>query len=178
MKLKVKFFYRPQLKIITVNSEVEIPNTISANCAREVLSGENVLNELFERDYGTVSPNLSNHFQFAKVRLGSYQSLLPKLGYAYSWAQKICGLDFLDLQKNKESSTQLSQTTIELVIKALFRRMKARFALSEQIQSIGTNLTNLGLTYFNFFFVISRTKSYSNPPRRHRLPTFNSLKHN
>lgn len=94
-KLKVKFHYRPPLKIVTTTSSVDISNNITGNSAREVLAGESILNELVEGDFGTVSPNPSNHYLLQKVGLGSYQSLVPKLGYAYGWAQKTCGLDFL-----------------------------------------------------------------------------------
>lgn len=60
--------------------------------------GESIVGELFDGDLGTDSPNPVNHYQLQKVGLGSYNSLVHQLGYAYSWAQKICGLDFLLLQ--------------------------------------------------------------------------------
>lgn len=68
---------------------------ILGNAAREVLTGDSILNELLEEDFGTSSPNPSNHYQLQKLGLGSFHNLVAKLGYAYSWAQRICGLDFL-----------------------------------------------------------------------------------
>lgn len=68
------------------------------NTAREVLMGENMISELIKDDLGTESPNPSNHYQLQKVGFTSYKAILPKLGYAYGWAQKMCGLDFLNVQ--------------------------------------------------------------------------------
>lgn len=111
--LKIKFRYYTQLKIVGVHSDVVIPNNItgrgcvycggvsfciyrfSGNTAREVLQGDSIVGELVEGDSGTDSPNPVNHYQLRKVGLNSYASVVHKLGYAYSWAQKVCGLDYL-----------------------------------------------------------------------------------
>lgn len=111
--LKLKFRHYIQLKIVAVDSDVTIPSSITGmrscnnvvvyvytyyfvgNTAREVLQGESIVGELIEGDSGTESPNPANHYQLRKVGLVSYASVVHKLGYAYSWAQKVCGLDFL-----------------------------------------------------------------------------------
>lgn len=136
-KLKIKFQYRPPLKIITVTSSVEISGNITGNCAREVLCGESILNELTEKDYGTSSPNPSNQYDLQKVGLGSFESLVPKLGYAYIWAQKICGLDYLGSVVSKEETMDVSRMNVEIVIRTLYKRLKDRYSLSEQLQQIG-----------------------------------------
>lgn len=64
--------------------------------AREVLQGDSIVDELTEGDTGIESPNAVNHYQLRKVGLTSYASVVHKLGYAYFWAQKVCGLDFLN----------------------------------------------------------------------------------
>lgn len=73
--------------------------TVSSNytgtTAREVLQGDSIIGELTEDDTGMESPNPANHYQLRKVGLNSYASVVHRLGYAYVWAQKICGLDFL-----------------------------------------------------------------------------------
>lgn len=94
-RIKIKFQFRPAFKIVTVTSSMDIPSELTGHAAREVLSGESILNELVEGDFGTTSPNPSNHFLLQKLGMGSYHSLVHKLGYAYGWAQKTCGLDFL-----------------------------------------------------------------------------------
>lgn len=70
-------------------------SAIKGTTAREVLQGDSIAGELTEGDSGTESPNPANHYQLRKVGLTSYASIVHKLGYAYSWAQKVCGLDFL-----------------------------------------------------------------------------------
>lgn len=79
------------------------------NTAKEVLTGENILNELLKQDFGTTSPNPSNQFQLQKVGLGTFHSLVSKVGYAYIWAQRICGLEFL-------TEVRLSTFSIVLLI--------------------------------------------------------------
>lgn len=65
------------------------------NAALEVLLGENVLSELFDDDSGTDSPNPSSHYQLRKVGIDSFRRLVGNVGFAYSWAQRLCGLDFI-----------------------------------------------------------------------------------
>lgn len=63
--------------------------------ALEVLLGENVLSELFNDDSGTDSPNPSSHYQLRKVGIDSFRCLVSNVGFAYGWAQRLCGLDFI-----------------------------------------------------------------------------------
>lgn len=93
--LKLKFYYYTQLKIVAVHSDIVIPTNITGNTAKEVLQGDSIIGELSDGDSGTESPNPINHYQLRKVGMTSYSSVVHKLGYAYSWAQKVCGLDFL-----------------------------------------------------------------------------------
>lgn len=73
-------------------------NNISGETACDVLSGENILLELIEGDSGRESPNPITPIQLKKIGISSYESLLPQLGYAYHWVQRICGIDFLTKQ--------------------------------------------------------------------------------
>lgn len=59
------------------------------------MSGDNVLSELSPGDFGVESPNPSTPFQLKRAGISSFKSLIPQIGYAYSWAQASCGLDFL-----------------------------------------------------------------------------------
>ncbi|KAK9719899.1 Fms-interacting protein/Thoc5 [Popillia japonica] len=136
--LKIKFIYRPQLNIVTVTSNTDIPNTITANTARESLMGESILNELLDGDFGVESPNPSNSYQLQRVGFTSFAALVPKLGYAYSWAQKICGYDFLAIEKNKLNKPD--PACVELIIKSLYRRLKSRIDLALQLQQLEQNL--------------------------------------
>lgn len=59
------------------------------------MSGHNILSELLDNDTGLESPNPSTGFLLKKLGLGSFQLLIPDIGYAYGWAQSICGVNFL-----------------------------------------------------------------------------------
>lgn len=84
------------------------------NTAREVLQGESMVGELLEGDFGTDSPNPGNNYQLQKVGLGSYASLVHKLGYAYSWAQRVCGINFLATQVRHITSIKHGQIIITI----------------------------------------------------------------
>ncbi|RZC39856.1 THO complex subunit 5 -like, partial [Asbolus verrucosus] len=114
------------------------------NAAREVLSNESVLVELVEGDFGLESPNPCTPYQLKRVGLGSFQTLVSDLGYVYGWAQKVCGIDFLNKHNIKHSakqiSDQLSQTNVELVMKTIKKRLKSRYALAKQLEELERNI--------------------------------------
>lgn len=96
--LTIIFSYQTRLKIITVTSNATLPTKMTGNCAKDVLMGDNILCELIDGDTGFESPNPITKYQIKKVGVTSFQSLIPHIGYAYHWAQKICGMDFLSKQ--------------------------------------------------------------------------------
>lgn len=69
-----------------------------ANTACAILSGESVLCELIDGDFGKESPNPVTPYQLQKCGISCYQSLVPQIGFAYHWAQRVCGMDFLTKQ--------------------------------------------------------------------------------
>ncbi|XP_044253173.1 THO complex subunit 5 homolog isoform X1 [Tribolium madens] len=131
--IKIRLSYYPKLEIVTVSSSVDIPSNITGNAAREVLSNESVLVELVGGDFGLDSPNPCTPYQLKKVGLGSFQSLVPDLGYVYTWAQKMCGIDFLN---KMTGSDHLSQTNVESVMKTIKKRLKSRYALAKQLEEL------------------------------------------
>ncbi|CAG9864329.1 unnamed protein product [Phyllotreta striolata] len=135
--LVVFYSYQTRLKIITVASETVLPSNVTGNCAKDVLNGENLLSELIEGDTGLESPNPITKFQIKKVGFASFRSLVPQIGYAYNWAQKVCGMDFLNKKMN---SDEVGGTNIEKVLKILFERLESRRALAEQLQLLEQNL--------------------------------------
>ncbi|XP_017770927.1 PREDICTED: THO complex subunit 5 homolog [Nicrophorus vespilloides] len=137
-QLKIKFLYRVQLKIITVTSNVEIPSKITGNCAKEVLSGEGILNEIFDGDTGKESPNSKNQYQLDKVNLGTFESLIQKIGFAYGWAHKLCGLEFMK-KPGCKLTNKVSPSYVESVLRSLRSRLDARYALAEQLQQLEQN---------------------------------------
>jgi THO complex subunit 5 len=79
-----------------------------------------------------------------RVGLGPFQTLVPDLGYVYNWAQKVCGIDFLSKKGTKyvtkQTSDQLSQTNVELVMKTIKKRLKSRYALAKQLEDLERNV--------------------------------------
>ncbi|KAL3272522.1 hypothetical protein HHI36_013998 [Cryptolaemus montrouzieri] len=137
IKLKLNYYYN--LKIVTVKSDVTIPSSITGNTAKEVLMGETLLGELIEGDTGLESPNSTTSYQLKKFSLGPYEILIPEIGFAYGWAQKACGLDFLSQQTSKEHAQRLSQLNVEFVMKTLYRKLESRFALAQQLELLEKN---------------------------------------
>ncbi|KAJ8932500.1 hypothetical protein NQ314_014620 [Rhamnusium bicolor] len=132
------FRYYTKLKIVTVTSKVNMPANITANTAREILSGENILGELMEGDFGVESPNPTTPYQLKKIGVNSYQFLVPQIGYAYNWAQGVCGMDFLT--KQKACCDKIGSSNVENVVKILFKRLVVRNDLANQLQQLEQNI--------------------------------------
>ncbi|CAH1105797.1 unnamed protein product [Psylliodes chrysocephalus] len=135
--LTIIFSYQTRLKIITVTSNATLPTKMTGNCAKDVLMGDNILCELIDGDTGFESPNPITKYQIKKVGVTSFQSLIPHIGYAYHWAQKICGMDFLSKQMNCD---EVGSTNVENVMKILFKRLESRTDLANQLQLLEQNI--------------------------------------
>lgn len=135
--MHVVFSYYTKLKIVTVNSRVDIPSKINANAAREILSGHNILSELLENDTGLESPNPNTGYLLTKVGLGSFETLIPSIGYAYGWAQRVCGIDFFT---PKTYCEKLSQQNVETILRIIRKRLTTRTHLARQMQQLEQNI--------------------------------------
>ncbi|XP_050302709.1 THO complex subunit 5 homolog isoform X2 [Anthonomus grandis grandis] len=136
-KLSVVFSYYTKLRLVTANSQVEVPIKITANTAREILSGHNILSELFEGDTGLESPNPSTGYLLRKMGITSFQTLVPDVGYAYRWAQSVCGINYVSVKKYCET---LSQQSVEAVLKIMRKRLNNRTHLAKQMQQLEQNI--------------------------------------
>ncbi|XP_030751989.1 THO complex subunit 5 homolog isoform X2 [Sitophilus oryzae] len=134
--LVIIFSYYTKLKTITVKSQVDMPSNFTYT-AREILSGHNILSELLDNDTGMESPNPSTAYQLKKLGLGSFQTLVPDIGYAYGWAQSICGIDFLT---PKRYCDKLSQQSVETILKITKKRLNTRTHLAKQMQQLEKNI--------------------------------------
>ncbi|CAH0564119.1 unnamed protein product [Brassicogethes aeneus] len=166
--------YCMKLKIVTVTSKVNLPSDITGNCAQEILSGENILNELTPGDFGLESPNPGTPYLLKKVGLGSFRNLVSQLGYAYKWVQTCCGLDFLD---KKAWNEEIGRANVEFVFKTLNKRLTSRTTLAKQLekleqksipqipdsiekpQNVISNLTKFGSTTYQDFCMAKHTKA-------------------
>ncbi|XP_044735183.1 THO complex subunit 5 homolog isoform X2 [Chrysoperla carnea] len=145
IKLQITFYWLTHLHIVTTKCEI-IPGVAGGVTSGDVLSKNTILTELFESDTGEDSPNIANHYQLRQVGLGTFPTLIDELGIPYNWTQKICGLDFLSAREGTlpTANKELSQSSVEVVLKVIQNRFKARLALSKQIQAFEQcNLSSL-----------------------------------
>ncbi|GLV32133.1 thoc5 [Carabus blaptoides fortunei] len=141
--LILDFYYKTKLHVVTVKCVVNTPEPITGISTGEVLSPVNMLRELFPNENGEESPNPTNHYQLQQLQLGNFSSLLDQLGYPYAWAQRICGLEFIGSKpgcRPPTASAELSQSSVESVMKVLSRRFRSRISLAKQIQELEKNI--------------------------------------
>ncbi|XP_066588651.1 THO complex subunit 5 homolog [Prorops nasuta] len=144
--MTLQFFYLSYLKVITVESKLEIEN--AGLSVGDMLISESVLHELYPRDLGVDSPNPANQYQLQKYNLGSFASL--GLGTPYKWAQRMAGLQFTasDLQEQKVTNQQLAHESVEDVLRRIKRRVKARLELCTEVRQLESgNLPSFESSY-------------------------------
>lgn len=91
-------------------------------------------------------------YQLQKCGINNYQSLIAQIGFAYHWAQRVCGMDFLTKQVSfslsfnsflyqlyfiQMNNEQVGRANVENVIKILLQRLQIRFDLATQLQQLG-----------------------------------------
>ena len=69
----------------------------------QLVAPEVILRCLYPGDVGLDSPNLANQYQLESAGIGPFSSLLSTLGSPYIWAQRAAGLDFLNVEQNKQT---------------------------------------------------------------------------
>lgn len=135
--LAITFTYLPGLNIIT--TQLKLVNfDVGGVAAGEVILPETLLNHLFTGDSGKESPNPRTKYQLEELQLSpnDFLSLLSQknLGKPYMWAQKACGLDFINA--SQATSSRLCETTIPQIIKQIRGRLQARVKLYKQILAL------------------------------------------
>lgn len=103
----------------------------------DLIAPMSILNCLYKNDNGETSPNLTNSYKLQKLGLGDLIPLLGDLGRPYIWAQKLCGMDFLLVDLQKETKYDISHSVVQSVVKTLRSRLSARIDLCKQIQKLG-----------------------------------------
>lgn len=135
--LAITFNYIPGLNIIT--TQLKLVNfDVTGVAAGEVILVDTLLNHLFPGDSGKESPNPRTKYQLEELQLNSVDFLSflaqKQLGKPYIWAQKACGLDFINA--TQATSTRLCETTIPQIIKNIRGRLQARVKLYKQILAL------------------------------------------
>lgn len=97
-------------------------------------------------DTGLKSPNSTIEHILNRYDIDSFDKLWPYIGYAYDWAQRIAGIEFLHPDKRPflssggiiRVSSSIATASLDKTIKAINFRFQARINLQEQILDIYT----------------------------------------
>ncbi|XP_076625148.1 THO complex subunit 5 [Colletes latitarsis] len=134
-KLTLQFFYIMFLKVVTVESRLKTEG-VGGISTGDMLVSESILRELYPRDLGLESPNPANYYQLSRHNLGQFSTL--GLGIPYKWAQRMAGLHFIssDIREQKHTSSEVTQDSVDSVLREIKRRVKARLELCTEIQQL------------------------------------------
>ncbi|CAK9815604.1 THO complex subunit 5 homolog [Anthophora plagiata] len=134
-KLTLQFFYMMYLKVVTVESKLKTEG-IGSISTGDMLVSESILRELYPGDLGLESPNPANYYQLNRYNLGQFSSL--GLGLPYKWAQRMAGLHFIspDAREQKLASYEVTQDSVESVLREIKRRVIARLELCTEIRQL------------------------------------------
>ncbi|XP_043260585.1 THO complex subunit 5 homolog [Colletes gigas] len=134
-KLTLQFFYIMFLKVVTVESRLKTEG-VGGISTGDMLVSESILRELYPRDLGLESPNPANYYQLSRHNLGQFSTL--GLGIPYKWAQRMAGLHFIssDIREQKYTSSEVTQDSVDSVLREIKRRVKARLELCTEIQQL------------------------------------------
>ncbi|XP_076244941.1 THO complex subunit 5 [Calliopsis andreniformis] len=134
-KLTLQFYYMMHLKVVTVESKLKTEG-VGSSSTGDMLVSESILRELYPRDLGLESPNPANHYQLSRHNLGQFSSL--GLGLPYKWAQRMAGLHFIspDAREQTFTSSEITQDSVENVLREIKRRVKARLELCTEIRQL------------------------------------------
>ncbi|XP_076061140.1 THO complex subunit 5 [Oratosquilla oratoria] len=162
----IAFHYLQNLRIVTTKCSLQLAEKTRPNMT-DVISGDAMLNCLFDGDDGTTSPNPATIYQLQRTRI-NLKDYLSTVGRPYLWAQTLAGLVFTpaknkggaeDLVEGEGSSnhcvtavpppsteqvcSQLSAEHMHITIKSIRRRLQSRVALQTQLLALeGANSTS------------------------------------
>ncbi|OAD59358.1 THO complex subunit 5 like protein [Eufriesea mexicana] len=134
-KLTLQFYYMMFLKVVTVESKLKTDGVAGISTG-DMLVSESILRELYPRDLGLESPNPANYYQLNRHNLGQFSSL--GLGIPYKWAQRMAGLHFIspDTREQKLAGCEVTQDSVESVLREIKRRVIARLELCTEIRQL------------------------------------------
>ncbi|XP_065213059.1 THO complex subunit 5 homolog [Planococcus citri] len=135
--ITIPFAYLINLRIVTVMPIVNIDSSLDGVCCRHLLEPRNILNGLFDQDYGSESPNAANNYQLQQLGLDFD---IFSLGIPYAWAQKLCGLDFTRRTSNDnfivDAKTNAAQRNLSITVAKIRRHFQTIVDLCDQLREI------------------------------------------
>lgn len=142
--------------------------------AGDIISTEKILLGLYPEDFGEICPNPTSKFQLKEFDL-TEEDLLDYLktknfGKPFLWAQKLCGIDFINQSTYKED---LIEEFVPEVVKRIKAKFNARINLVKQICSLENKNIDLLATEQN----ISRVRISSSLVQWTSLPYEDFINH-
>lgn len=108
-----------------------------------------ILSSLSPNDFGEESSNPKTIYQLRDCSIDPKDlvSLLEEkqLGRPYTWAQQLCGIDFVLCPTASGVSHELAQSSVPDIIKQIRMRWQARLGLYNQIYALGEFVYNVQL---------------------------------
>lgn len=139
--LALCFRYIPSAGFVTVKCSL-VDFEVAGVAAGDIMSQENILNELFPDDNGEASPNPKTKFQLQEVNLDAekFATMMKEkdLGKPYKWAQQLCGIEFVDSGEKFLAASDKWQKTIPTIVKSIRTRWEARLRLYQQVHELET----------------------------------------
>lgn len=117
----IRFSFLPSLDIVTVT-------VMSAAGKPAGVGAQDVLVNLVPDDKGDVSPNPAHHFDSARRALKFDAAARP-----YRWAQRLAGLDFVQLVRGEQLDQRAS---VAAILSMLKQRLVTRAALATQFKAL------------------------------------------
>ncbi|KRY77206.1 Merlin [Trichinella pseudospiralis] len=144
--LLLKLQYLTRLKLLSVHTNVQLPNEASAARFSHFLFNESLLDFLFPNDSGTTCPDvaMAAKLQYYKIDIAEE---IETVGRMYFWLQRLGNLMPVTQQRSDvtvmRTDVNLSDLNVSdsmdflfTVIAAMKRRMRIRFSLLQQLISM------------------------------------------
>ncbi|KRX62238.1 putative NipSnap protein K02D10.1 [Trichinella sp. T9] len=144
--LSLKLQYLTRLKLLSVHTNVQLPNEASSARFSHFLFNESLLDFLFPNDSGTTCPDvaMAAKLQYYKIDISEE---IETIGRMYFWLQRLGNLVPVTQQRSDvtvmRENLNLSDLNISdsldflfTVIAAMKRRMRIRFSLLQQLISM------------------------------------------
>lgn len=136
------------LKIVTVQGNLEMGKIVSGVSSGDVLNCQSILQGLYPGDIGSDSPHPATSYILRSAGIEeSFSRFIQQLGRPYIWAQRMCGLDFMEMpvpksynklnaKASQEPCPKLSSASVENVLIMLKKNLKARMNLVTELQEL------------------------------------------
>lgn len=146
-QLMITFTFYSKIEMVGINYTIENINNSNSVESQFCMTDKesNVFSKLLASDdTGLRSPNPAVEYLLKRHDIESFESLIPHIGYAYDWAQRMAGIEFLNPDQqpivSSDGTIRVKSSividSLDKTIKAIYNRFQARINLQEQVIDI------------------------------------------